>query len=131
VQNQYSLNSEDIKNKREYARSIAEGREPSMKYYFEISNKYYYILKDIVYSKEGSKIIDLQPVSEGYFTYEDNLYYVYGEEEEEVVSTFGGPVVYTFKNYQYTKLDLINLDDIPIKKKEYEKLYFEIDKNMD
>lgn len=46
-----------------------------MKYYFEINDTYYYVLRDIVYSLEGEKIVELLPKSEGYFTHGDNLYY--------------------------------------------------------
>jgi hypothetical protein len=130
VQNQYSLNKEDIDNKKQYAKSIAEGREPAMKYYFKIDNRYYYALNDIIYSREGAKITDLQPKSEGYFTYDNNLYYVYGEEQEKDVSTLGGPVAYTLKYYKYRRFDLNKLDDIQIKRGEYEKQYFELSKNL-
>lgn len=126
VEQQHSLNREDIENQREYTRAIAEGREPSMKYYFEINNSYYYILKDIVYSIEGEKLIELHEKSEGYFTQQDNLYYVYGKEKEKTAMTIAGPVGYTLKNYRYSKLNITNRIDEQIKKVEYERLYFEI-----
>lgn len=62
--------------------------------------------------------------SEGYFTHDDNLYYVYGQEQKKDVFTLGGPVVYTLKGYKYRKLDIAEAKDSEITKEEYEKLYF-------
>jgi len=128
VQRQHDLNKEDTENIKNYFNAIGTGEEPLMKYYFEINEKYYYVLKDVVFSIEGSKITNIQLKSEGYFTNEENLYYVYGEEREKVASTIGGPVGYTLKDYKYRKLNLTSLEDTQITKEEYEKLYFELSK---
>lgn len=130
VQRQHDLNKEDIENIKNYYEAIGTGAEPLMKYYFEINEKYYYVLKDVVFSIEGSKITDIQLKSEGYFTYEEDLYYVYGEERDKVISTIGGPVGYTLKDYKYRKLNLASLEDTQITKEEFEKLYFELSKKL-
>lgn len=128
VQKQHCLNIEDINNQRLYIRAIAEGVEPYMKYYFEINDTYYYVLRDIVYSLEGEKIVELLPKSEGYFTHEDNLYYVYGEEINRDLLTMAGTIGFTFKKYRFSKLSMSSLTDERISKREYEKRYSEVRK---
>ncbi|AFL99270.1 hypothetical protein Desde_0825 [Desulfitobacterium dehalogenans ATCC 51507] len=130
VASQCSLNKDDIDNQEQYAQAIISGNEAALKYYFQIDSKVYYVLRDVLYSREGLEIIALQPKSEGYFTNKDNLYYVYGYEKEKKSNTLGGPVYYTLKDYKYRKIDLSTNKEIEVTKDEYEALYFNLENEL-
>ncbi len=131
INQQHSPDKDYIEIEKDYISAVAGGGSATTRHYFEINGTRYYVVEDVVYSEQGQRIAGLYPKSEGYFTYLDNLYYVYGEEREKDIITLGGPVsLNTLKDYSYGKLNITELKNLQISKREYEKQYFQIRNNL-
>ncbi|WP_028308355.1 hypothetical protein [Desulfitibacter alkalitolerans] len=96
---------------------------------FRANNAYYYVVKGKVYTHERDLIVELtQNNTEGYFVYEDKLYYAYkyGKERQIRIPTIAGPVGYNFIKYRYGKLDISCLTDKRISRIEYRMRYWKV-----